>query len=86
MPDPHLVTHYRFVDLDSVLKYDTVKSWFSSRIGDGRKTAIYHFCGVPQVARIEGAPQRPGRMDLGVPRDSLHALGRLEGALLDEES
>jgi hypothetical protein len=43
MPDPHLVKHYRFVDLDSVLKYDTVKSWYSSRIGDGRKTAIYHF-------------------------------------------
>jgi hypothetical protein len=26
MPDLHLVKHYRFVDLDSVLKYDTVKS------------------------------------------------------------
>ena len=43
MPDPHLVKHPVFVDLDSVLKYETVKSWYGSRIGDGRKTALYHF-------------------------------------------
>lgn len=45
MPDPHLVHHYKWIDLDSVLKYDTVKSWYGSRIGDGRKTALYHFAG-----------------------------------------
>jgi hypothetical protein len=59
MPDPHLVKHYRFVDLDSVLKYDTVMSWYSSRIGDGRKTAIYHFAAYHRWRASKGLPNDP---------------------------
>ena len=58
-PDPHLVRHRRFIDLDSVLRYETVKSWYGSRIGDGRKTALYHFAAYHRWRASRGLPNDP---------------------------
>lgn len=60
MPDPHLVRHRRiYDDVNAVMKFESVRSWVESRVGDGRKTAKYHMAAYLRWRRARGLPDDP---------------------------
>ena len=58
----HLVGRPRlWDDVEPVMKFQTVRSWVESRVGDGRKTAMYHMAAYLRWRRVRGYPDDPDR-------------------------
>jgi hypothetical protein len=53
-------------DILPTLAFGTVKSWADTRVGDNRKTSVYHFAAYVRWRKAQGLSINPDQVDRGV--------------------